>query len=50
MREGEWYIGGHKIEISDRPHSLCCACNCVVDLIHELRARIEELESDQEDF
>ncbi len=44
MREGEWYIDGHKVKISARRHSLCCACNCVVDLIRELRARIAKLE------
>ena len=48
MREGEWYINGHKVKISARPHSLCCACNCVVDLIKELRAKIAKLEGEED--
>ncbi len=44
MRKGMWVIDGHVIEPSVRLHSTCCACNCIVDLIKELRAKIVELE------
>lgn len=44
MRKGEWHIDGELVKISPKRHSLCCACNCIIDLIRELRAKIAELE------
>ncbi len=43
-----WAIDGHLIKPSVRPHSTCCACNCIVDLIRELRAKIAELEGEED--
>lgn len=48
MRKGEWYIDGIEVKISDRPHSICCACNCVIDLIKELRTEIAELKAERQ--
>jgi len=38
MRKGPWMIDGEEVKKSKKPHSECCACNCVVDLIKELRS------------
>jgi len=44
----KWAIDGHEVKMSKRPHNTCCACNCIVDLIRELRAKIAELEGKED--